>query len=114
MKSGDIIEDLIVPTWKETASYIESIPWLTAFYFGDEGLKQKVATRLDEIDPREVGTIPVGEDDSGEAVVARIGRYGPYVQIGEERASIPDDVAPDELTVDKAVELGEQLVGLND
>ena len=90
----------------------ESIPWLTAFYFGDEGLKQKVATRLDEIDPREVGTIPVGEDDSGEQVVARIGRYGPYVQKGEERASIPDDVAPDELTVEKAVELIEtQNVG---
>ena len=90
----------------------ESIPWLTAFYFGDEGLKQNVATRLDEIDPREVGTIPVGEDDSGEAVVARIGRYGPYVQKGDERASIPDDVAPDELTVEKAVELIEtQNVG---
>jgi DNA topoisomerase-1 len=90
----------------------ESVPWLSAFYFGDDGLKQKVATRLDEIDPREVGSIPVGEDANGEAVVARIGRYGPYVQRADERASIPEDVAPDELTVEKAIELIEtQNVG---
>jgi len=90
----------------------ESIPWLSAFYFGDDGLKQKIATRLDEIDPREIGSIPIGKDDSGEDVVARIGRYGPYVQRGEERGSIPDDVAPDELTVEKAIEIIEnQNVG---
>jgi DNA topoisomerase-1 len=83
----------------------ESVPWLTAFYFGDDGLKHKVATHLDEIDPRAVGSIPIGVDEGGSDVVARIGRYGPYVEIGEERASIPDDLAPDELTVDKAVEL---------
>jgi DNA topoisomerase-1 len=35
----------------------------------------------------------------------RVGRYGPYVQRGEDRASIPEDLAPDELTVDKALEL---------
>ncbi|MGH3668839.1 MAG: topoisomerase C-terminal repeat-containing protein, partial [Acidimicrobiia bacterium] len=83
----------------------ESVPWLTQFYFGDDGLKHKVATRLDEIDPRAVGSIPIGIDEAGTAVVARIGRYGPYVEIGEERASIPDDLAPDELTVEKALEL---------
>jgi DNA topoisomerase-1 len=95
----------------------ESVPWLTAFYFGDDGLKHKVATRLDEIDPRAVGSIPIGVDDSGADVVARIGRYGPYVEIGQERASIPEDLAPDELTVEKAVELiqtqnvGDKILG---
>jgi DNA topoisomerase-1 len=83
----------------------QSVPWLTAFYFGDDGLKHKVATRLDEIDPRAVGSIPIGVDEAGNDVVARIGRYGPYVEIGEERASIPEDLAPDELTVERAVEL---------
>ena len=83
----------------------ESVPWLTAFYFGDDGLKEKVATRLDEIDPRKVGSISIGNDSDGTEVVARIGRYGPYVQRGEERASIPEEVAPDELTVEMAVEL---------
>lgn len=90
----------------------ESVPWLTSFYFGDDGLKQKVATRLDEIDPRLINSIPIGEDDDGAEVVARIGRYGPYVEKGDERASIPDDVAPDEVTVAKALELIElQNVG---
>jgi len=83
----------------------ESVPWLTAFYFGDDGLKANVATRLDEIDPREINSIPVGTDQDGADIVARIGRYGPYVERGEERASIPDDVAPDEVTVGKALEL---------
>jgi DNA topoisomerase I len=95
----------------------ESVPWLAAFYFGDDGLKHKVATRLDEIDPRVVGSIPIGVDESGTDVIARIGRYGPYVEIGEERASIPEDLAPDELTVEKAAELiltqnvGDKILG---
>jgi DNA topoisomerase-1 len=83
----------------------ESVPWLHRFYFGDDGLKEKVAKRLDEIDPRIINSIPVGSDDQGREIVARIGRYGPYVQREEERASIPDDVAPDELDVAMAVEL---------
>jgi DNA topoisomerase-1 len=83
----------------------QTLPYLTAFYFGADGLKEKVATRLDEIDPRAVGSIPIGEDGAGQPILARIGRYGPYVERGEERASIPQDVAPDELTVAKAVEL---------
>ncbi|MEE9178628.1 MAG: type I DNA topoisomerase, partial [Acidimicrobiia bacterium] len=90
----------------------ESVPWLSAFYFGDDGLKEKVANRLDEINPREIGTIPVGEDGNGDPIFARIGRYGPYVERLEERASVPDDLAPDELTVAKALELLEnQNVG---
>lgn len=83
----------------------ESVPWLRAFYFGDDGLKAEVARRLDEIDPREINSIPLGEDAEGKAVVARIGRYGPYVESEDERASIPDDLAPDEVTVEKAIEL---------
>ena len=83
----------------------DSTPWLSAFYFGDEGLKEQVAKRLDEIDPRAINSIPIGEDDQGVSVVARVGRYGPYVEREEERASIPDDLAPDEVTVEKALEL---------
>ena len=95
----------------------ESVPWLSAFYFGDDGLKESVARRLDEIDPKAIGSIAVGEDADGNAVVARIGRYGPYVERLEERASIPDDLAPDEVTVEKALELieiqnaGDKILG---
>ncbi len=49
-------------------------------------------------------------------MVGRVGRYGPYVQRGEETAGIPDDLAPDELTVEKALELlaapsGDRVLG---
>ncbi len=83
----------------------ESVPWLAAFYFGDEGLRQNVARHLDEIDPKQIGTIPIGVDEEGIEVSARIGRYGPYVERLTERASIPDDLAPDELTMETAIEL---------
>ncbi len=84
----------------------ESVPWLYRFYFGDgaPGLHAMVTERLGEIDAREVNSIPLGVDGEGVEVVARVGRYGPYVQRGEETASIPEDIAPDELDVAKAVE----------
>ena len=85
----------------------ESVPWLTSFYFGsddDIGLHAKVTTRLGDIDPREVSTVELGATSDGEPVVARFGKFGPYVQVGDETASIPDDVPPDELTVSRALE----------
>ncbi len=74
--------------------------WLRAFYFGDgDGLKPQIDQRIDEIDPREINSIPISDD-----IVARVGRYGPYLQRGDDRASIPDDLPPDELTIEKATE----------
>ncbi|HEX3424623.1 MAG TPA: type I DNA topoisomerase [Acidimicrobiales bacterium] len=89
----------------------EAIPWLARFYFGDAaqvktehpsqgGLKQMVNDQLGEIDAREVNSIPVGN-----GIVLRVGRYGPYIQRGDDRAQVPEDLAPDELTVAKAEEL---------
>jgi DNA topoisomerase-1 len=94
----------------------QSAAWLGRFYFGDEtsteadphGLKQLVTDRLGEIDAREVNSLPIGLAEDGELVVARVGRYGPYVQKGDLRASIPDDLPPDELTVERAVGLLEK------
>jgi DNA topoisomerase-1 len=91
----------------------QSAQWLTKFYFGDsssstedpQGLKELVTDRLAEIDAREVNSLPIGNAEDGETVVARVGRYGPYVQKGDLRASIPDDMPPDELTVERALEL---------
>ncbi|MEU1915547.1 type I DNA topoisomerase [Streptomyces massasporeus] len=101
----------------------QSVPWLKRFYFGEGtasggaadagngdgdhlgGLKELV-TDLGAIDAREVSSFPVGND-----IVLRVGRYGPYIERGEkdteqhQRADIPDDLAPDELTVDLAEEL---------
>ena len=85
----------------------EAIPWLHRFYFGNGhlGLHRLVEDNLDAIDPRLVNAIPIGDDADGEPVVARVGRYGPYLKRGDDTASIPEDIAPDELTIGKALEL---------
>ncbi|MHB1508787.1 MAG: type I DNA topoisomerase [Acidimicrobiales bacterium] len=107
----------------------ESVPWLERFYFGESrhlegphdrssrqprhvlavdgtrGLKDAVLTRLAEIDARDVNSISIGADPEGEEIVVRVGRYGPYLQRGEARAAVGEDVAPDELTVQRALEL---------
>ena len=65
-----------------------------------QGLKGLV-DNLGEIDARAVNSIEIGE-----GITLRVGRYGPYLEDGEgKRANVPADVAPDELTVDKAREL---------
>ncbi|MET8677290.1 type I DNA topoisomerase [Streptomyces sp. NPDC004647] len=114
----------------------QAVPWLRRFYFGSEesaagaaaeagngdgdhlgGLKELV-TDLGAIDAREVSSFPIGE-----GIVLRVGRYGPYVEKASEvegetgqRADVPDDMPPDELTVELAKELlakpsGERVLG---
>ncbi len=86
----------------------ETIPWLTQFYFGaeeDPGLRQKVEERLGNIDARAINSILIGGDEDGVPIVARVGQYGPYLERGEDTKSIPDDIAPDELTPERAVEI---------
>ena len=82
----------------------ERVAWLTRFYFGedgDPGLHHLVTEHLDEIDARAVNSIEI----PGTEAVVRVGRYGPYIEHGEQRASLPADLAPDELTPAKVEEL---------
>ncbi|MFZ9630081.1 MAG: type I DNA topoisomerase, partial [Ilumatobacteraceae bacterium] len=84
--------------------------WLHDFYFGDEeerlpGLKRLVEENLDSIDAAEINTFPIGLDPDGVLVVVKPGKYGPYVKRGDDTASVPDDMCPDELTVDVALAL---------
>jgi len=84
--------------------------WLQDFYFGDEadnlpGLKRLVEENLDEIDAAEINTFPIGNDPDGNPIVVKPGKFGPYVKRGDDTASVPDDLAPDELTVDAAMQL---------
>jgi DNA topoisomerase I len=82
-------------------------PWLRSFWFGNgqPGLSHLVDQGRADIDPAAVNSIVIGTDDAGADIVVRNGKYGPFLQYGEQRASIPDDVAPDELTVTRALEL---------
>jgi len=82
----------------------QRVAWLTRFYKGedgDPGLHQLVTDHLDEIDARAVNSIEIPRSD----IVVRVGRYGPYLERGEQRAPIPAELAPDELTAERAEEL---------
>jgi DNA topoisomerase-1 len=89
----------------------ERVPWLRRFYFGaegdgaedDPGLKSLVGD-ISDIDARDVSSFPLAGSD----IVVRVGRYGPYLERGDQRVNVPDDIAPDELTVEKAEELFNQ------
>jgi DNA topoisomerase-1 len=79
------------------------VPWLRRFYFGtegEEGLKQLVSD-LGDIDARDVSSFPLAGTD----IVVRVGRYGPYLERDGQRVNVPADIAPDELTPERAAEL---------
>jgi DNA topoisomerase I len=87
--------------------------WLHGFYFGDDpssddalpGLKRLVEENLDSIDAAAINTFPIGHDADGNLVVVKPGRFGPYVKRGDDTAGVPEDLPPDELTIDVAVSL---------
>ncbi|MCH8273538.1 MAG: type I DNA topoisomerase [Armatimonadetes bacterium] len=84
---------------------------VAAFYRGTKD-RPGLLTRVHELQ----ATYPVlelGQDPaSGDRLAVRIGRYGPYVQRGEggkgKIARIPEHLPPDELTVQRALELVEK------
>ena len=86
----------------------DKLRWLKDFYFGMEhppGLKHLVEDNLDKIDAAQINTFLLGYDTDGAEIVVKPGKYGPYVKRGEDTASVPEAMAPDELTVDEAVRL---------
>ncbi|MEK9737265.1 MAG: topoisomerase C-terminal repeat-containing protein, partial [Candidatus Nanopelagicales bacterium] len=86
---------------------------LATFWRGgetDEGAfpgVRELTSDLGAIDARMLSTFPINGIDA----VVRVGRYGAFVERGEQRASIPDSLAPDELTAEKAEELLAQPSG---
>ncbi|RWZ46284.1 type I DNA topoisomerase [Labedella phragmitis] len=108
----------------------DRLDWLTSFYFGKDahrGLRQ-VIDNLGEIDAREINSVHLADD-----ITLRIGRYGPYLEVADpegtpdpetgvvppRRVNVPEDLAPDELTAEKARELvdapivGDRVVGVD-
>ena len=102
--------------------------WLEGFYFGGDtgpvdsvaragGLKKLVGVNLEEIDARAVNSIHLFDDAEGRQVTVRVGRYGPYlermvagdgaevVELVSQKANLPEDLSPDELTLEVAEKL---------
>ncbi|MBX3313710.1 MAG: type I DNA topoisomerase [Actinobacteria bacterium] len=113
---------------------VQREPWLNRFWFGDEageqtpeladvspgspGLKRLVDLGKEVIDPAEINVVRRIITPDGEEIVVKPGKFGPYLKKGDETASIPDDLAPDELTLEKAIELldapsGDREVGVD-
>ncbi|MEJ7648346.1 MAG: type I DNA topoisomerase [Nakamurella sp.] len=104
---------------------IGRVPWLKSFYFGGDigpeggvgqagGLKKMVGENLEEIDAREVNSLPLVKDSDGRQVFVRVGKFGPYLErtITDEagadqleRANLPEELAPDEVTTATVDEL---------
>jgi len=97
----------------------DRVSWLTKFFFGTDGNPglEALAADLGAIDAQQINTMKMGED-----IEIRVGRYGAYIQkgVGDDRkfANIPETMAPDELTLQVAIELlaqpsGERELGIH-
>jgi DNA topoisomerase-1 len=97
----------------------ERVAWLTKFFYGSEnnpGLAD-LSADLGAIDAQAINTMKMGED-----IEIRVGRFGAYLQQGQgddrKFANIPEQMAPDELTLPVAIELlakpsGERKLGVD-
>jgi DNA topoisomerase-1 len=86
---------------------LEHLVYLRNFYFGDghPGLKAQLADKADAINARDVSRVLIGKPEGQPEIFVRVGRYGPFIEQGDRRASLPDKQAPDELSVSTALEM---------
>jgi DNA topoisomerase-1 len=93
---------------------LEHVDYLARFYFGNDhpGLKAQLENKTDQINARDVSQIPISRPQHEKAdappVYVRVGRFGPFIEQGDRRASLPEDMAPDELTFNAALALLDQ------
>ena len=97
----------------------ERVAWLTKFFYGHDDVPglEFLAQDLGNIDAQQINTMKLSDD-----IEIRVGRFGAYVQegIGDARkfANIPENIAPDEMTLALAIELlakpsGERELGID-
>jgi DNA topoisomerase-1 len=102
----------------------EYIDYLNAFYFGNGGngskrsgvdggppklgLKPQLEHKGDEIDARDISRIWIGTPEGSDPVYVRVGRYSPFIEQGDRTATLLEDMAPDEVTLEVALKLLDQ------
>lgn len=100
------------------------VDWLKGFYFGNDSHRglRTVVDNLGEIDARDINSVPLAD-----GITLRIGKYGPYLETPDpdsadgtpRRVNVPQELAPDELTTEKARELieapvaGDRILGVH-
>jgi DNA topoisomerase-1 len=100
------MEDLLDEISRQEKGHVN---YLKEFFLGNgaPGLKGQVESKIKEIDARLVSRFPLNAEETNEEerVYVRVGKYGPFLEQGERRATLPDGLPPDELTLEKALEL---------
>ncbi len=103
------------------------VPFLQAFWFGNgapagdgsgapagngasergptTGLTALIEAAMANADPAQVNAVSLGKDAEGTEIVVRNGKYGPYIKREDQTASVPEGLAPDEVTIERALEL---------
>src|SRR5918994_254358 len=112
---GDFVETDFTAEMEEDLDEIsrgerEWVEFLRQFYFGTQKHRGLLPAAEHGAENADYPLLDLGtEPETGETVRVRIGRFGPFVQVGEggpgRTASLPDDIAPADLTVEKAMEL---------
>ena len=87
---------------------IEPLPFMSEFYFGSDKVKGLEGMLDEKVDIGKACSIQLDYD--GEPIEIRVGQYGPFVQQGEVRKSVPSDVFLGDLNVDKALEILNQEI----
>ena len=87
---------------------VDAVPFMKAFYFGSDDLKGLENMLEDKVDIGKACSVQLDHD--GEPIEVRVGQYGPFVQQGKVRKSIPADVFLGDLNVDKALEILNQEI----
>ncbi len=124
---GDLVQYDFTASMEDDLDRIASgdedrVDWLKGFYFGGDDQRglRTVIDNLGEIDARDINSVELAP-----GLTLRIGRYGPYIEVPSDdpekprRVNVPEDLAPDELTAEKARELveapvvGDRVVGVN-
>ncbi len=100
------MEDYLDEISRNEKGFLE---YLQKFYLGETtGLKPLLKSKAEEIDPRVTSRFSLGSPDSGEfrdEVFVRVGRYGPFIEQGERKASIQEEIPPDEINLERAMTL---------
>ena len=112
---GDFVESDFTAEMEEDLDEIsrgerEMNVFLKQFYFGDKKHRGLLTAAEDGAEKADYPVLDLGIDsESGETVRVRVGRFGPFVQVGDggpgRTASLPEDVAPADLSVERAMEL---------